>query len=82
MCYITSQTNKHLAQMEKSDRDYEEQFQFIAEFRIDDVSDEMENDTITFVEACNKVEKGLMTLEQLGRLVMTARNDIIDSMID
>ena len=82
MCYITSQTNKYLDQMEQDEREYEEQFQFIAEFRIDDVADEMENDTITFVEACNKVEKGLMTLEQLGRLVMTARNDIIDSMID
>lgn len=82
MCYITSQTNKYLDQMEQEEREYEEEFQFIAEFRLDDVADEMENDTITFVEACNKVEKGLMTLEQLGRLVMTARNDIIDSMID
>ena len=82
MCYITSQTNKYIDQMEQEERDYEEQFQFIAEFRLDDVADEMENDTLTFVEACNKVEKGLMTLEDLGRLVMTARNDIIDSMID
>jgi len=82
MCYITSQTNKYLDQMEQDEREYEEEFQFIAEFRLDDVADEMENDTLTFVEACNKVEKGLMTLEDLGRLVMTARNDIIDSMID
>lgn len=82
MCYITSQTNKYLDQMEQDEKKYEEEFQFIAEFRIDYVSGEMENDTITFVEACNKVEKGLMTLEDLGRLVMTARNDIIDSMID
>ena len=44
--------------------------------------DEMENDTLTFVEACNKVEKGLMTLEDLGRLVMECRNDIIDAFID
>lgn len=82
MCYITNQTNKYLDQMEQDEREYEEEFQFIAEFRLDDVAYEMENDTITFVEACNKVEKGLMTLEDLGRLVMTARNDIIDSMID
>lgn len=82
MCYITSQTNKYLDQMEQDEREYEEEFQFIAEFRLDDVADEMENDTLTFVEACNKVEKGLMTLEDLGRLVMTARNDIIDSMIE
>lgn len=82
MCYITNQTNKYLDQMEQDEKEYEEAFQFIAEFRLDDVAYEMENDTITFVEACNKVEKGLMTLEDLGRLVMTARNDIIDSMID
>lgn len=82
MCYITSQTNKYLDKMEKSDREYEEEFEFIAEFRLDDVAYEMENDTLTFVKACKKVEKGLMTLEQLGRLVMTCRNDIIDSMID
>lgn len=82
MCYITNQTNKYLDQMEQDEREYEEEFQFIAEFRLDDVADEMENDTLTFVEACNKVEKGLMTLEDLGRLVMTARNDIIDSMIE
>lgn len=82
MCYITNQTNKYLDQMEQDEREYEEEFQFIAEFRLDDVAHEMGNDTPTFVEACNKVEKGLMSLEQLGRLVMTARNDIIDSMID
>lgn len=82
MCYITNQTNKYLDKMEQEEREYEEEFQFIAEFRLDDVADEMENDTLTFVEACNKVEKGLMSLEDLGRLVMTARNDIIDSMID
>jgi hypothetical protein len=82
MCYITSQTNKYLDQMEQDEREYEEEFQFIAEFRMDYVANEMENDNLTFVEACNKVEKGLMTLEQLGRLVMTCRNDIIDSMID
>ena len=82
MCYITSQTNKYLDQMEQDEREYEEEFQFIAEFRLDDVSDEMENDTLTFVEACNKVEKGLMTLEDLGRLVMECRNDIIDAFID
>ena len=82
MCYITNQTNKYLDQMEQDEREYEEEFQFIAEFRLDYVADEMENDTLTFVEACNKVEKGLMSLEDLGRLVMTARNDIIDSMID
>ena len=82
MCYITNQTNKYLDQMEQDEREYEEEFQFIAEFRLDDVANEMENDTITFVEACNKVEKGLMTLEDLGRLVMAARNDIIDSMIE
>lgn len=68
--------------MEKDEREYEEEFQFIAEFQLDDVADEMENDTPTFVEACNKVEKGLMTLEDLGRLVMTFRNEIIDSLID
>lgn len=82
MCYITNQTNKYLDQMEQDEREYEEEFQFIAEFRMDDVAYEMENDTLTFVKACKKVEKGLMTLEQLGRLVMACRNDIIDSMID
>lgn len=82
MCYITEITNQYLDKLEQEQKRYEDNFEYISEFKAFEVAEEMDDQTLNIVKACAKVDDGSMTFEQLGRMVMAIRNGIIDDMLE
>lgn len=82
MCYIADITNQYLDKLEQEQKRYEDNFEYISEFKAFEVAEEMDDQTLNIVKACAKVDDGSMTFEQLGRMVMAIRNGIIDDMIE
>lgn len=80
-CPIQSATNQYLDRLEASEKEAEHLFQSARErVRQDNLIDDMENEATDIVLACDKVERGLMTIEDLGRFVMSRRDWILEQL--
>lgn len=80
-CPVQSATNQYLDRLEASEQESEHLFQSARE-RVsqDDLIDDMENEATDIVLACDRVEQGQMTIEDLGRFVMARRDWILEQL--
>jgi hypothetical protein len=47
----------------------------------EDMIDDMENEATDIVLACDRVERGLMSIEDLGKFVMARRDHVLELLI-
>lgn len=80
-CFMQSATNQYLDRLEASQKEAEDLWQSARE-RVsqDDLIDDMENEATDIVAACDKVERGQMTIQQLGEFVMSRRDWILEQL--
>ena len=80
-CFMQSATNQYLDRLEASEKEAEDLWQSARE-RVsqDDLIDDMENEATDIVIACDKVERGQMTIQQLGEFVMSRRDWILEQL--
>ena len=80
-CPIQSATNQYLDRLEASEKETEHLFQCARErVNPEDLIDDMENEATDIVLACDRVEQGQMTIEDLGRFVMARRDWILEQL--
>jgi hypothetical protein len=80
-CPIQSATAQHLDRLEANEVDNNNLW-LSARDRVDssDLIDDMENEATDIVLACDRVEQGQMTIEELGRFVMARRDWILEQL--
>lgn len=81
-CPIQSATNQYLDRLEEDEKESEHLWQSARErVNPEDLIDDMENEATQIVLACDRVEQGQMTIEDLGRFVMARRDYVLDLLI-
>lgn len=80
-CPVQLATNQYLDRLEASEKEFVEMWES-ARGRVsqDDLIDDMENEATDIVLACDRVEQGQMTIEDLGRFVMARRDWILEQL--
>lgn len=80
-CPIQSATNQYLDRLEEEEKESEHLWQSARErVNPEDLIDDMEEQATDIVLACDKVERGLMTIEDFGRFVMSRRDWILEQL--
>ena len=80
-CPVQLATSQYLDRLEASEKEFVEMWESARE-RVsqDDLIDDMENEATDIVLACDKVERGQMTIQQLGEFVMSRRDWILEQL--